>query len=630
MEMARRGDFIVYLLLLVLFMVCMEPAQGTIEFNYKCDGKGATVSTYSYLKEPRIEEYGIERGLKSGSFNYLEEGDLTLEESISYYYGNSTNKSNSSLNHAMNVDFKGEKGISEFFGRGYFGNNRYLSAWKKIRYEETPNIKVNNKNWTNRSSNNIEVRASVYMNTTKGTDYDFKYNAKVKDGVIEAKDAVGWTNRTGPRKYDWEYHSLSSGDQLDITNDLSDYEPFEVAAGLGDWLPCCFSGTVPMVDQNDSGWPSPRVIATLEANKLLPTKGLSAAFAIPSSDSPTYWKREIQIGLSSRPSVPVQKAEVSVIDLSHAGSLKVNGLLPTKYSSVAYATPLSSSPVYWKREAQIGLRSLLPNVMLSVPLQKTANNSSLTSESSQDIANSSISPSVPLQNSANCIGDNCPANFFASKKQKDLTCKEGACDGYECIYTYDDEAASTGATTIPQGSTRNIDVTLDVYEAKTNTTALFMDNENPESAKYEIYKITVHNNGDVTLENVILSADLAKNMMFVNTSYFDKNRGKVDVTVEPVKFAKDKVTNVVWKLGSLASDEIKSVIMAAYIKPEVDNKAVVVRVKGNAIDGLGVTDSQNGAEIRNCSLKLPNNQPCYVPSATCKLRCPDWIYSFSP
>ena len=169
------------------------------------------------------------------------------------------------------------------------------------------------------------------------------------------------------------------------------------------------------------------MIATLNANTLLPTKNLSAAHSMPSGDSPTYWKREIQVCLSSRPSVPVQNAELSTIGLSKVpwskqggiGLLKANQLLPTMHLSTAYAPPSSSSPVYWKREAQIGLRSLLPSAI--VPLQMTVNSS--TSIPLQERANSSLFASVPVQNPANCIGDNCPANFFVSKDQTDLSCR---------------------------------------------------------------------------------------------------------------------------------------------------------------------------------------------------------------
>ena len=59
-----------------LVVACIMPSQSIMQFTYQCEGKNATATTYSYLKEPRIEENGFARGLKSGSFNYLENGEI--------------------------------------------------------------------------------------------------------------------------------------------------------------------------------------------------------------------------------------------------------------------------------------------------------------------------------------------------------------------------------------------------------------------------------------------------------------------------------------------------------------------------------------------------------------------------
>ena len=150
---------------IALMMVCIIPSQSIMQFTYECEGKNATSTTYSYLKEPRTEETGYTRGLKSGSFNYLENGTINLREEIGYDHGNGTIISNSTVDHSLTVEFEGERGISEFFGRGYFGNNRWISAWKKIRYEESPSMKINNTPMVPRPSNSIRVDASVVMNT---------------------------------------------------------------------------------------------------------------------------------------------------------------------------------------------------------------------------------------------------------------------------------------------------------------------------------------------------------------------------------------------------------------------------------------------------------------------------------
>jgi uncharacterized repeat protein (TIGR01451 family) len=590
MKRARIISTITCILLIFLFISLI---QAKMEFNYKCEGEGATVSTYSYLREPRIEEDGFERGFKSGSFNYLQNGKVDLEEKISYYYGNGTKKSNSTVKHDLMVEFDGQRGISEFFGSGFFGNDRFISAWKKIRYDESPNFRVNGNKWENRSSSYINVKASVNMKTIKGTDFNFNYHADVKDGVIEAKDSAGWTNRTGARKYDYEYHSLSSGEQLNITNNLRDSEPFEVAAGsIGEWLPCCYGGTVPAIDQNNTGWPTNRVIATLRADTLLPTRSLST---IPSDDSQTYRKREIQIGLVSLlTSEPLQKVSSS---------------------------SLSSVPV-------------------------TANISSSPSETSQ-ASRSSSSLTTDLQKSgANCVGGICPENSYVSKKQDTLTCKERTCDGYECIYTYDNEptffgAASSGVI-IPEDTNRDIGVNLDAFEPANSRTTHIFDLNVPENATYELYRIEVRNSGDVQIDGIILSAVLAKGMFFMNSSYSDAGRGKLVAKVDPQVFNKNLETNVRWDLGSLAPEETKTVIMALYMKPDVIASNVAVTVIGTAMDGTRLTDSKGTANVMpDCAYFDPDAEGNYTIPLTkeevmaglhpdAKQICPSWVQRISP
>ena len=158
------------------------------------------------------------------------------------------------------MDFDGTKGISEFYAKGFFPSNRALSAWKKIRYDDlshnfskrheviylssvdrtrSNNIPsvcynqdamkadlLNRANYSceqtvpedrngdghynlgpGYSSSKILVNAEVGIGPNNqrntGNEYDFKYRATVTDGVIEIRDATGWTNRTGSLRIDW-------------------------------------------------------------------------------------------------------------------------------------------------------------------------------------------------------------------------------------------------------------------------------------------------------------------------------------------------------------------------------------------------------------------------------------------
>jgi len=609
---------------IVLTIVLISPSQSIMQFSYKCDGKGATATTYSYTREPRLQETGYEAGLKTGSFNYLEKGDMKIEENIDYFYGNGTNMSNSSIDHSLYVNFTGKRGISEFFGKGFFGNNRYASAWKKIKYEYSPNMKVDGHNMVARPSNSIVVDASVFMDTTDNRSaYDFNYNAKIENGVIETKDSTGWTNMSGSRRTDWEHETRSIGDKLDITNKLYDSWGLKTRFGPeGDWLPCCYSGTMPAITMRhdvDYPWPSDVTIATLEANRVLPTRSLSTAYSIPSNDSPAYWKREIQIGLSSKPSVPVYNAEVSAIGLRKAAQpsqggivvLNANQLLPTMHLSAAYA-PSISYPVYWKREAQVGLRSLVPAV---VPVQMTANSS--PSVQSQEKTDSSLFASVPVQNPANCIGDNCPANFFVSKNQSNFSCNDGVCEGYDCIYTYDEDAASSTITTAAflKGDIRNIKITH-FYVNETIGVAKREFGSDSYDAREEKYLVNVTNNGDVPLTDVQIEAVLPKGMRFATSEYYGSGSGKLATPIQdpPVSSDFDETvkTTVTWDIGSLQPAELKSILFKTYIKEKdkhdsplnVDNTDVSVKAVGNAQGNLLVRSSVDRAIPKKCEPRL--------------------------
>jgi hypothetical protein len=573
-----------------------------MDFEYKCVGKGASASTYSYLKEPRIEETGYTRGLKSGSFNYLENGDMDIEEKINYFYGNGTNITNSSLEHKLTVKFNGERGISEIFGRGFFGNNRWISAWKKIRYEESPSMKVGDVGWVSRPSSNIDVDATIRMDTERRMDYEFDYQANIKNGVIEVKDSTGWTNRTGPRKYDWEYESLISGNVLNVTNNLIDSEGIEPAAGpVGDWLPCCYSGTVPPIEQLDNRWPSDAMVVTLQADRILPSTKLelgklTSAQLTPvqlssiqlASTNTQLAEKEIKVGMIT--SVPEMRSGSKQVI---SAQLAPAQLSPTNFKSV------NNYPT--KREIKVGIIASVPETQLG-----------------------------PLVDNLPGVDQNGSGQTILTK----LTCGDGSCPGYDCINTFDEETVASGISTggrrvVQEVAIKNVEVTLEVVEVNADAKARFGGSNSSSAklseAKQAVYKITVHNSGSVPLNNVIVSSEMAKGMKFDSTRYYEENRGTLEVTRDPLEFNENVRTILAWNIGILAPEEIKSIILVAYLKPQVDEKQINVKVTGNAPDSTTVRDSVNSAEIRECEFRDSNSgQPCAIPSETCKKVCPDW------
>jgi hypothetical protein len=182
-----------------------------MEFDFQCKGTDGTLTSYSYLREPRLTEDGYTRGLETGSFNYLENGkQIDFKEHISYNYGNGTKIANSTVRHKLNITFDGGelgRSISKFYGNGFFPNNRAISAFKEIRYEDLrkydnfspTNIKRSYKTSLGKSYNasKINVDTDLSMNSAPSGWYDLEYTAWVEDAVAETRDRSGWTNRTG-------------------------------------------------------------------------------------------------------------------------------------------------------------------------------------------------------------------------------------------------------------------------------------------------------------------------------------------------------------------------------------------------------------------------------------------------
>jgi head-tail adaptor len=285
MEMQEGRQIRKYILVLALLAIFFMPGDSKLIFDFKCQGTDGTLTSYSYLRESPLEENGYVRGLKTGSFNYLENGkNINFEENIAYKYGNNTNKTNSTVTHNLKIHFEGGKigrSISKFYGTGFFKNNRAISAFKEIRYEDlrkydnvspykgSPIKATLGKTY---NATNIDVTANLMMDMTPGIGYDLKYKAIVDDGVVETRDRAGWTNRTGARRIDLEHTALMRGGKLTIYNNLSDSAPFPTGPEPEvDWLPCCMSGSLPSIEGLNSPWPSSGVFNTLKPEKILPS-----------------------------------------------------------------------------------------------------------------------------------------------------------------------------------------------------------------------------------------------------------------------------------------------------------------------------------------------------------------------
>jgi len=490
------------IIVLAVMALCVASSQSLIDFTFQCNSEeNATVTSYSYLKEPGLQESGYTRGLKTGSFNYLKDGEIELKETIEHTYDGGSPEGNSSLTHKLNLNFTGERGISEFYAKGFFKNNRAISAWKKIRYEnltgyenmavrdtialgkyggnysrKPPSVHYANKSSTKvsfltespqktatlgktRNASHIETHATVDMNTEPGHDsgpYDFTYVANVTDAVVETWDATGWSNRTGARRVDWEHTSLMSGD-LRVVNNLSDSTI--VIPGKGDespkdWLPCCIGGgkqfqreteaEIKRTGEEDPGWPNGGTYATLKPDKLLPT-------------------REVE---------------------------------PRNLSDPA-------DPCY--QDCSKGRYSI---------------------------------------NSTRSKNESCTRTFNES-----FTCVENNCPGYECIYTYDEDGTTYNEEPNNE-KTQDITIKVHCFEVSNNASRVN-------------YTVQVANSGKTKLPNVSLNCTLPVNMTYVgNSSHYNETKWRPPLEPDICCNNNNTTKYLNWSLGEFSIDDAKTIMFA--------------------------------------------------------------------
>jgi hypothetical protein len=271
-EKQAKLIFLCAALLSLLSSTCLAT---TIDSKFTCNNENASTTYYTYLKESALEESNYTRGLETGSFNYFrgESANIVDTQFIRDGRIDASNPegtdNNTSATHHLIVRFDGNKetarGISEFYAKGSYRDNRAVSAWKKVWFANDTY-----------PSNNISVNATAYLNM-KGI-FDFKYNTFSKNSYFVFTDSAGWTNRSGARRMDWYQSGLMRGEKVQVTNDLrvsSDW--ISRAPGIEDWLPCtCLSGlTYPPFEPKDSEWPSVEARAVLLPLQLPPNANCS-------------------------------------------------------------------------------------------------------------------------------------------------------------------------------------------------------------------------------------------------------------------------------------------------------------------------------------------------------------------
>lgn len=191
-----------------------------------------------------------------------------------------------------------------------------------------------------------------------------------------------------------------------------------------------------------------------------------------------------------------------------------------------------------------------------------------------------------------------------------------------------DEGASMDSAQ-PQGgiceASAYINLTFEVAEVNNNTNARFGFGKK-EPAKQEMYKISIENNGDSRMADVIVTAQLTEDTKFESTRYYEDGRGQLDVKVDPPYFKKGTRTNLSWDLGTFGPEERKSILLEAYVKPNGNKLDVRVNVTGIYAGNLICAIKEN-ATVAKCDYVNKNTGiECGVDlgAEECEIRCPAW------
>jgi len=262
----RSSTRVLILFLILLTLLCSMASAAEIRSTFTSENRDDQGETtfYTYLKQSDLKESSYTRGLETGSLNYFK-GRGTIEDTQTYYDGKVDSEHsrvsedhNSTVTHKLSVKYNGVKGLSLFYAKGFYTDNRAVAASKKIWFV----------NETYFPSNIATVTGDVSM-SMKG-NYHMDYKAQAQNAYFVFNDVSGLSNKTGSRRIDFEQEGLIKGD-INVVNKL-DVEDAYIARAPSkeEWLPCfCFTGTFPAIEPTegeDSAWPGMNILKVLNSD----------------------------------------------------------------------------------------------------------------------------------------------------------------------------------------------------------------------------------------------------------------------------------------------------------------------------------------------------------------------------
>jgi uncharacterized repeat protein (TIGR01451 family) len=235
-----------------------------IDSTFTCNNTNSETTFYSYLKSPGLDESGYTKGVRTGTLNYYKGDRAYLNDRLVYYDGmnpDSQADHNVSVMHDLTVEFSGDndtsKGISQFYAKGFYTDNRAVSASKKFWYNSQLQY----------PTNNISAKAVANMNLAG--IYDLQYDASADNAYFVFSDATGFSNKTGARRIDWEQEGLLKGEHVSLINNLRVISAYKPRGGGEDWLPCTCISLNPLNPPDLGEWPSLEAWAVLQPTNLM-------------------------------------------------------------------------------------------------------------------------------------------------------------------------------------------------------------------------------------------------------------------------------------------------------------------------------------------------------------------------
>lgn len=172
----------------------------------------------------------------------------------------------------------------------------------------------------------------------------------------------------------------------------------------------------------------------------------------------------------------------------------------------------------------------------------------------------------------------------------------------------------------------DIEVTSEVYERDIDTVAVFAP-RSIEPAKQEIYNVTVANKGEVPLHDVIVVIEAIEGMIFKNSAEYDAS-GDLRLECFRSDLCDRASTSIMKNLGSLESNETKSILINAYIKPQIEKGKINIKVAGTKPNGT-VSDIRGIAEFAKCVFVDNIGRSCTEQVEGCTCIRPNWANAFS-